>query len=426
MSTRLRLRPYYDRLIARLEALPGGAPMLQAVRWTWLLYGQLERDQAFQRAAAMAYATLLALVPSLVLVVSILKGVGALDDDLEAAREVVFGTLLGGVPGVADWLWEGLISLDFARLGIAGIIGVVYMSARLYLLVERAYTEIFGATVRRSFYLRLVTYWSAVTTAPVVGYITFSVMRSAAGSSLAASTLALGLQFAMLFAALKLLPSTKVKWGPAFVGALVSSVLMSVGQRGFRLYVLVFRSDDPLAVIYGSVGLVFVVLLWLYLMWIFVLIGVEVAFVLQHFNSLVEVERAEEEAQAKVPRRASLAQVLDAAVHLARAFRDGSGPVDPTEIRRETGLRGRELSAVLEVLRELGWAVEASDERWSIARPLDQLRVEDAVVLWRTRTSPCAESETELRVEEALLGCLPETLEELLGPPTASSAPESA
>lgn len=185
----------------------------------------------------------------------------------------------------------------------------------------------------------------------------------------------------------------------------------------------VFRSDDPLAVIYGSVGLLLVVLLWLYLMWIFLLVGVEVAYVLQNFSSLLEAEEAEREAQSTVPRRAALAQLLETASLLASSFVAGEGPVSETDLRAQTGLRVPEQLAVLEVLRELGWVVGADEACWILAKPLDQLTLLEAAEAWQESTSPNVHSSAERRLGEVIAGALPETLADWL---SESSAPESA
>jgi membrane protein len=85
------------------------------------------------------------------------------------------------------------------------------------------------------------------------------------------------LQWLVLVMALKSLPNTDVSWRAAWWGGLASVALLTLAVRLFGLYTGAFAVDDPVHRFYGSLGALPVFLLWLYLAWLSVLLGVEVA-----------------------------------------------------------------------------------------------------------------------------------------------------
>ena len=95
--------------------------------------------------------------------------------------------------------------------------------------------------------------------------------------SLAGSFLALVLLY-------KLLPNTHVRWRPALAGALVAAVLWEASKWAFGLYV---SRALPYLKLYGAIGLIPLFLFWLYLNWLIVLFGLEIAFTLQGMKGRV-------------------------------------------------------------------------------------------------------------------------------------------
>ena len=166
-------------------------------------------------------------------------------------------------------------------------------------MIEAAYCDIYGVPVERPFLSRILNIYFAVTAMPLLALaVIITSQNTLSQVPVEASWLPLSIVspvmlFGVFLGALKLFPSTRVRWRPAMVGAAFSSLLVTALGRVFPWYVSVFGSDDPLRVIYGSVGIIPVFLLWLYCMWMFVLLGVEVAYVIQNYTSLLEAEKEE-------------------------------------------------------------------------------------------------------------------------------------
>ena len=299
----LDIRDLYRRLTPDEVHHPLLVPALAIGRWAMVFYLQLSKDQAFVRAAQMAYQTLIALVPMLLLLFGVLGATGIVAKDRAALESLIFETFIADIPQVRQFIMEGIGQLDFTTLGIIGVAGLIVFAGRLFLMVESSYNHIFGTRVTRGWGYRLLNFWFSITVVPTLVAIGFlSTIELASGYGMGSVIRQLAepvFMFGILFAALKLFPTVQVRWGPAALGAGVSTVGIWIARGGFRLYLNWFKADDPLTLVYGTVGLIPVFLLWLYMMWVIVLLGVEVAYVFQNFHSLWEVERSNLEGRDK-------------------------------------------------------------------------------------------------------------------------------
>ncbi len=412
------LSDLYRRLTPDDGQHPLILPVLAVARWIVVFYLQLEKDQAFIRAAAMAYQSLIALVPVLLLVFGLLGATGFLQRDREALEKLIFDTFIADIPEVREFIMRGIGDLDLTALGIIGVAGMVIFAGRLFLEVEYAYNYIFGTRVRRSWAYRLLNFYFALTLVPLILTVgALGTIELASGYGLA-GWVRFGFEpitaFVLLLAALKLFPTVQVRWVPALTGAAVSTVGILAARWAFRLYLQWFKADDPLTIVYGSVGLLPVFLLWLYLLWVMVLLGVEVAFVAQNFRSLWEVERLNAERSGKEVRGPRLHTAIELLAWAGWAFQQGQGPVTAQQLAGRVGLLGRDVEPVLGLLGDAGLLLEVKDG-WTLSRPPERIPLAEVVAAWRTgasleRGAEVSVTRVELEVGQALERALPPTL----------------
>ncbi|MBW1880870.1 MAG: YihY family inner membrane protein, partial [Deltaproteobacteria bacterium] len=379
-------RALYHQLTSSEGGRPGLAIPRAVVRWAVLFYRQMEADKAFIRAGGMTYITLVALVPVLVLIFGVLHATGLLEPNQEAVEQLLTATFLSEIPEVTEFLLPGLMGIDLAALGIVGVIVLLIVSSRLYLMVERAYNDIFGAYVDRPLGQRLLNFYFTLTLLPVGLGVALLGTEDLLGGFPLGRWLTTAVTFGMLLAALKLFPCTRVRWRASIAGAVVSTILLMFGGQLFPLYVRLFASDNPLQVVYGSLGLIPVFLLWLYLLWVFVLIGVEVAYVGQNFRSLAEAEFDQSEYDQKLLRVPSVPLAIEVAARVGRSFQEGGGALDLDVLASATGCPSRELRPVVHVLERGGFLLR-TEEGWTVSRPASEIRLEEIVRHWREQTS---------------------------------------
>lgn len=292
-----------DRLIAvgrdRLERHPGA---LNALRYLWdllaLLARKFVRDECPTRAAALAYATVLGLVP--LLVVSLLAfrlsaGLGVLEAQVRSWLLSLMVT-----DAVADVTPVLNRFLQRATSGLVGIPGAALLGiAATWLFVQAEVTlnriwQVRGQRVR-SFVTRVLSFWVLLALGPVlVGiglYLTARFAQSPLGEALARypalmalSGLLLPLLVSVLLLGLVywLVPHHRVSVRAALIGAVVAGVGFEAAKRGFNLYVGLVYGGSTNTRIYGAFALLPVFLIWVYLVWVVLLFGAEVAYSVDH------------------------------------------------------------------------------------------------------------------------------------------------
>src|SRR5262245_30251264 len=152
-----------------------------AVRYSHELgvYGwkALQRDNAPEMAAALAFRPLFAFLPVVVvstvvvravqgtdkfqeLVASILHSANLYDYQLGTSTEESVGSMLEG-------LVKSAAGLNLATLGWIGLAIVVYSAISLLVTIENSFNAIYGAPQGRSWVRRIPTYWLLLTMSPV-------------------------------------------------------------------------------------------------------------------------------------------------------------------------------------------------------------------------------------------------------------------
>ena len=392
-------------------------PIVVLIRWPWLFYRQLQRDRAFVRAAGMAYATLMAMVPTLMLVFGVLHATGVLEQNPEAVEALIFDSLPVDIPEVRDALVGGLIQVDLRAMGFIGVAVLVFVATRLFLMIEKAYADIFGARTKRPLFTRLLVFYFSATALPVV--LIATLLRTwdlGTGAGFAGGVLQHAitpfLQLMVVVASIKLFPPTKVRWGPAFAGGAVTWILLQAGGRLFTLYLTWFAAQNPVRVIYGSLGIIPIFLLWLFLFWVFVLLGVEVAAVTQNYSSLVEAELeiAVENAQAIRAPGPDLA--LKIAALIGQHFEAGKGAISTDDLARKAEIHARDTNRIASVLEDAGLVIQ-TEHGWLMTRPPASIEAMYVVTEWRRLTAVDPHSDDDpvrLRIQEALDGAISGTL----------------
>jgi membrane protein len=229
-------------------------------------------------------------------VFSVLAAFGALDDLQVKVQEFLLSNLL---PTQQDEMLA-LIDQFTANTTKLGFLGFVFLTLAAILLldsIENNFNDIYHVTSRR----RLVSKITAYTAVLVFGtlFIGASLSISARietallrgmGVDLSWISRQLGWLFPLLLAFFAFLflymvvPFTRVRFKSAVIGAATSAVLFELGKQVFADWV---GQSVRYSTVYGSLAVVPIFLIWLYITWIVVLLGLEVAFTHQHFLTLL-------------------------------------------------------------------------------------------------------------------------------------------
>jgi membrane protein len=291
---------YFGSLTARLEQRlfePTSAralPVMVLLRYPFALLRDLTQGNLTLRAMSLVYTTLLSIVPLIALSFSVLKGLGYhrylepilyqfLEPLGERATEIT-----ARVMGFVENVQSGV-------LGSLGLAFLLYTVISMIQKVEESFNFVWRVGRPRSLGRRFSEYLSVMVVGPVimvaamgliatvgsngmvqfVAHIQFFGVALAQIGRLTPYVLVAGV-FTFMYA---FIPNTKVEIRAAAVGGVVAGVLWSASGELFAA--IVVHSSRTMA-IYAGFAIVIVGLMWLYLSWLILLLGVQLAFYLQH------------------------------------------------------------------------------------------------------------------------------------------------
>lgn len=340
------------------RALAYGAQLVrEAVR-------ELEDSSSLMRASALAFRTLLALVPLVVVLSGVAAGlfpsasdkmldravgllIPARDGDQDApatggpaASNVPHGdsqgdVLLSARASLRDQL-EG-VRTHAREINIIGFVLLLYTVLSLLESIEDSLNAVWHVRKGRGWLEKLPFYIALLFLAPIFLMAsislttTFEAVSASAAETWLVPSWARGapgfffkhavpvvLMTLALWVTYIWIPSAKIRRAPALLASSLAATGLEVLKQLFLVGAIsVVRTNK----IYGSLAVLPILFLWLYLSWVIILCGAAVAFVVQNFDDLThKVERVRRGVEWRV--YYALRIVLEA----ARRFRDGESP----------------------------------------------------------------------------------------------------
>ncbi len=384
------------------DLLPGRRALRYGVATCRYAAEELREDRATQMAAALTYRTIFSLVPILVLSLVVFNAFGGFETvggDLKQRAYAYLGLNLvtsAPTPALTDdqpvhtvqsfedfqqtqtstqvkkqvdtvlvALADRVQNVSFTSIGVVGLALLIWAALRLVVSAEDCFNHVYHAPTGRRWHLRITIYWAVLTLGPVLlavsVYITTSLLNAVTSvavvglmAKLLAPLASLAVTWLLLILLYLLLPNARVKVRPAIAGALVGALLWELSKLGFGYYV---TKAVGYSALYGSLGLVPLFLMWLYLTWLAILFGLEISYVLQTVGTSRHLAGPSPHAHETAVVDPAWAVALAAGV--GRAF-DAGQPVDADTLAHDLNLPGRAVHGFV-----------ASLTRAGVLRPLD-------------------------------------------------------
>lgn len=324
---------------------------VEVLRVIHLVLKGVKEDNCRLHASALTYATLMAMVPFLVILFSIGKAIGfnqAADSLLQATAEMP-----EGIQVFVNRLLEIVESINPAGLGAVGGVFFLFIIFKLLSGIEESFNQIWGVQSPRAVSDKIRNYLSVLVIAPAL--MLLSNAGSAAILTLArrvewlgpvitlcmqlAPVLVLALAFVAVF---MFLPNTRVRFGAAAIGGLTSAVLVILLQYTvIRFSTAMFQKYA----IYGSFASIPIFLFWMRLNWTILLFGAELAFAFQNRDTY-----AEEQAAVRASMNAKLWVAFSVMQEAVRVFSSPEAALVTSAYARANNIPIRLMNEVIEVL----------------------------------------------------------------------------
>ena len=242
------------------------------------------------RATSLVYTTLLSLVPFLAVTFSVLKAFG-----IHQQIEPVLAEALEPLGSKGMEITANIIGfVDNLKVGVLGAVGVAALFYTTYSLIEKieeALNSIWHIKVGRPLTRKFTDYLSVVLVGPVLVFTAFGLTATAQSHWLVQQVMEIQ-PFGYLMVVLsnllpffficfvftfiyKFVPYTQVDFTAALVGGITSGVLWQIAGMGFTAFV---AGSARYSAIYSSFAVLILFLIWLYVGWLIVLAGAQVAY----------------------------------------------------------------------------------------------------------------------------------------------------
>jgi membrane protein len=363
-----------DRDTAARQAgrTPPRLPFLRKLgRFFALTLRQSHEDSIYLTASALAFVTILSVVPLLAALSFV--GTRVFSQYPEKSLEVFIQVLPYSEKTLTDKLREFLDQAETMHgVGLAALFGTTLLA---FATIEETFNKIWNVSRRRPFRYRLLTFFLLLFWGPLLIGVTFSSLillrQTPAMRELVQGSLLLHLiPFLATVVGLTLLywlvPSTGVRLRNALAGALFGAILLEILRQSFSYYVEFFRG---VSTVYGSSAFVLLFMISIELTWTIVLLGSEAAYTAQHFQLLSRGLHTHPPVAASWVGLAALA-------FLASSGGEGEPP-SSEELASHLSLPARDLERALHPLLAQGLLRETPGRAYVLGRDPAALRVEE-------------------------------------------------
>ena len=248
-------------------------------------------DEALSRGAAIAFYTVTAIAPVMLIVIAI----AGLAFGREAAQKALTGQLSGLMGQQAAELLQAAVASAAGKPSgiLATLLGITMLIATasgVFGEMQSALNKIWRAKAKGTTVSRMIRARAAsIGLVATLGFLLIVSLVVSAGLTAFGDYLNSVLPFgqlimtvlngavsltliSMLFAAIyKILPNRHLEWRDVIVGAVVTAVLFTIGKAGIGWYI----GSSAVASSYGAAGALIVVLLWIYYSTQIFLLGAE-------------------------------------------------------------------------------------------------------------------------------------------------------
>jgi membrane protein len=394
--------------------------LLRQVQVAVLVGRDFHADRCMLRASALTYTTLLSIVPLLALMFSLLKGLGV-QNTLEP---IILGKIAIGSEQIVTEIIRYINNTNVGRLGAFGLVALVLTVLALLSNIEETFNQIWGVRETRSLFRRFADYSSVLIFGPIFVLAAISMTTTLESQAFVLKLLEMAyvgkaifllfkvLPFVAMWAAFTFLyifmPNIRVGFRAALLGGVFGGTLWQLAQWAYLFFQVGVARYNA---IYGTMAALPIFMVWIYVSWLIVLLGLEVTYACQNLRHIRQEIRGE---RVNFASRELVA--LTVLLEVAEAFHRGARPWRLEEISGELELPPRLARSVIDELVRLRFLSEVrvgaeNEFAYQPARALEKTTVhavvkamkEDGVSVARKRKSPewRVIAELEARIEEA-------------------------
>ncbi len=363
-----------------------GRFILGVLRNLYAVIRDIASGQLTLRSMSLVYTTLLSVVPLLAFSFSVLKGLGV-HRNLQARLYTVLEPLGDKGVEITDQLMRLVNNVNGSVLGGIGLAFFVYTAVSMVQKIEEAFNYVWYVSKPRNFARRLAEYMLVLLIGPVLIVIALGAIASLQNEAIV-QWFANSAVFGPLFAATSKLtpflivtavfsflyvymPNTDVRFSSALVGGLAGGFMWSTVSLIFAAFI---ANSARAQAIYASFAIAIVTLIWLYLNWLILLIGAQIAFYFQN-PAYLQIGRREPRLSNAMRERLALNIMLI----IGTAFRDSSKSINLKSLSEELRIPSLTIAPILQGLEDNGLLAATENEDLVPGREMSRIRLSEVL-----------------------------------------------
>ena len=386
-------RERFDQLIWTDMLYSYGMPgriLAQVLRYVVALIRDMFAGGLMMRSMSLVYTTLLSIVPLLAFSFAALKGFGG-QDKLEPMLFWLFEPM--GVQG-AELTQKVIDIVENAKVGALGGISLaffIYTAVSMVQKIEESFNYVWHVAKRMNFARRLVEYLVVLTIGPVLMVIALGMIASLKSNTIIQILLSFEFLGPIIIATSKLtpyllitsvftflymyMPNTRVHFRSALVGGLAAGFAWASVGVIFATFV-VFSSRTQL--IYSGVAVAITTLIWLYMNWLILLIGAQLAFYHQN-PAYLRIGRREPRLSNSMRERLA----LNVMFLVGSAFRKGTNNETVRSLAHHMKMPSVTLTPIIAGLESESLVTTTETENLIPGREISRIRLTDILAVVR-------------------------------------------
>ncbi|RZJ22284.1 YihY family inner membrane protein [Acinetobacter sp.] len=262
---------------------------------------RFEADRCREQAGSLTYTTLFAVVPMLTVFLVIISSIKALEPARQQLQHLIYSNFLPRTTIAFDKALNAFTDKS-SNLTIIGILFLFITTVMMLTSIETVFNRIWRVRETRGGIIGFMRYWTIISLGPILLGSAFVISSAVASLNILSNNFAgyevdgefifWGISFALTILGFFILnwtiPNRSVPIKAALIAGTFSAVVFELLKNLFGFIMSNFTSYE---IVYGAFAAVPIFLLWIFLSWNIVLLGVEISYALTAFNSGKEPKR---------------------------------------------------------------------------------------------------------------------------------------
>lgn len=265
-------------------------------KWWNVVYDFFKRDETPYDASSLSFFTIFAITPTLLILISVLTYIAGVDETVTQIKAFLFELLIPTHQVVIEEQLDTFFE-NSTEMGYIGLVYILVTSMMFFQNYEYVVNRIF-ATKNRNIFHGFLTFWILTIISPVAlflsiylsGEVQKAIAWIGAGETIDTRTFLPFLIVWMLFYInYHISPNRKMLFKPVLTASFIAATVWYLGKSIFIYYII---HNTTYVTLYGSLSVMIIFFLWVYLSWMVFLYGLQIA---KYLEEREEEEIAEEQ-----------------------------------------------------------------------------------------------------------------------------------